>query len=183
MRVPAPTRRHALRHGLLLAVWAVARPCTAAAQLLPPVARALAFRSLHTGESVEVAYRLDGRLVPEALREIHWVLRDHRTGEARAIDPRLLDLLARLRAALETDAPIEVISGYRAPATNAWLARTTRGVSRQSLHVRGMAIDLRVPGCELALVRQTALALGGGGVGYYPASGFVHLDVGRVRRW
>lgn len=183
MIAPCLTRRRALRHGLLALAAAALAPRRAAGQLLPPVASALAFRSLHTGESVEVTYRLDGRLVPEALREIHWILRDHRTGEARPIDPRLLDLLARLRAALESHAPLEVISGYRAPATNAWLARTTRGVSRQSLHVRGMAIDLRVPDRDLALVRETALALGGGGVGYYPASGFVHVDVGRVRTW
>jgi uncharacterized protein YcbK (DUF882 family) len=108
---------------------------------------------------------------------------DHRTGTAHRIDPRLLDLLAALRARLGTAEPFEVISGYRSPASNAWLRAATTGVARDSLHVRGMAIDVRVPGRPLADVRAAGLALGGGGVGYYPGSGFVHLDVGRVRTW
>lgn len=144
---------------------------------------ALAFRSLHTGETVDVVYRADGQLDQGALREIDWVLRDFRTGEARQIDRRLLDLLWRLRGALDTSEPYEVISGYRSPATNAMLAREGRGVSRVSLHMRAMAIDVRVPDRLLAAVRDAALALRLGGVGYYPASDFVHVDVGRVRSW
>lgn len=145
--------------------------------------RALAFRNLHTGEEIDVVYRADGQLDPTALREIDWVLRDFRTGEARQMDRRLLDLLWRLRAALDTTEPYEVISGYRSPATNAMLARQSRGVSRISLHMRAMAIDMRVPNRELSVVRDTALALRLGGVGYYPTSDFVHVDVGRPRFW
>jgi uncharacterized protein YcbK (DUF882 family) len=145
--------------------------------------RGLAFRNLHTGESVDVVYRADGQLDHGALREIDWVLRDFRTGEARRVDHRLLDFLWRLRAALDTTEPYEVISGYRSPKTNAMLRREGRGVSRMSLHMQAMAIDVRVPGCSLTALRDTALGLRLGGVGYYPASDFVHVDVGRVRFW
>jgi uncharacterized protein YcbK (DUF882 family) len=159
-----------------------ARPATGDAEV-GTGSRALAFHNLHTGETVEVLYRVDGRLDPDGLREIDWVLRDFRTGEARPIARGLLDLLWRLRTVLETDAPYEVISGYRSPRTNAMLARTSRGVSRASLHMRGMAIDVRLPDRPLPALRAAALTLGRGGVGYYPASGFVHVDVGRVRWW
>ena len=145
--------------------------------------RELAFRNLHTGEEIDVVYRADGQLDPGALREIDWVLRDFRTGEARPMDRRLLDLLWRLRAALDTTAPYEVISGYRSPATNAMLARESRGVSRVSLHMKAMAIDMRLPDRPLLALRDAALGLRLGGVGYYPASDFVHVDVGRVRWW
>ena len=145
--------------------------------------RALGFRNLHTGETVDVVYRADGQLDHGALREIDWVLRDFRTGEARRIDQRLLDLLWRLRVALDTTEPYEVISGYRSPATNAMLRRQSRAVSRVSLHMQAMAIDVRVPDRSLAALRDAALALRLGGVGYYAASDFVHVDVGRVRIW
>jgi uncharacterized protein YcbK (DUF882 family) len=145
--------------------------------------RALGFRNLHTGESIDVVYRSDGELDHGALREIAWILRDFRTGEARPIDQRLLDLLWRLRTALDTTEPYEVISGYRSPRTNAMLRRQGRGVSRISLHMQAMAIDVRVPGRSLTAVREAARALRSGGVGYYPASDFVHVDVGRLRYW
>jgi uncharacterized protein YcbK (DUF882 family) len=160
--------------------WARRSPAAAAVESEP---RALAFRNLHTDETVDVVYRADGQLDRDALREIDWLLRDFRTGEARPIDGRLLDLLWRLRSALDTTEPYEVISGYRSPATNAMLRRTGRGVARGSLHTRAMAIDVRVPGQPLWALRDAALALRLGGVGYYPSSGFVHVDVGRVRVW
>ena len=170
---------------LRLAAMAVALPWVrrAAGEDRPDEPRALAFRNLHTGESVDVVYRADGEIDAGALREIDWVLRDFRTGEARQVDRRLLDLLWRLRAGLDTQEPYEVISGYRSPATNAKLAREGRGVSRGSLHMRAMAIDVRIPDRPLTVLRDTALALRLGGVGYYPASNFVHVDVGRVRWW
>ena len=183
-QILGPRRREVLRLAALAATLPWARRLAATP---PPTttedARALAFRNLHTGEAVDVVYRVDGRLDPEALREIDWVLRDFRTGEARQIDRRLLDLLWRLRSALDTEEPYEVISGYRSPATNAMLRRAGRGVARGSLHVRAMAIDVRIPDRPLPAVRDAALGLRLGGVGYYPASGFVHVDVGRVRVW
>ncbi len=177
-----PHRREVLRLAALAATLPWARRLSAASTTMEDP-RALAFRNLHTGETVEVVYWVGGRLDPDALREIDWVLRDFRTGEARPIDRRLLDLLWRLRSALDTTEPYEVISGYRSPATNAMLRRSGRGVARGSLHVRAMAIDVRIPDRSLTDLRDAALGLRLGGVGYYPASGFVHVDVGRFRVW
>jgi uncharacterized protein YcbK (DUF882 family) len=100
-----------------------------------------------------------------------------------AIDVRLLDLLHRVQAAVGSTRPFDVISGYRSPASNRMLAESTAGVARRSLHMEGKAIDVRLPGLPLAELRRAGLTLQGGGVGYYPDSGFVHLDVGRVRAW
>jgi uncharacterized protein YcbK (DUF882 family) len=145
--------------------------------------RRLSFRNLHTGESLDAVYWADGSYIPGALERIDTVLRDFRTGDVHPIDRRLLDLLVRLRQRLCTTEPVHVISGYRAPRTNAMLRAHSEGVASHSLHMDGMAIDLRVPGRALRDVRAAALDLGGGGVGYYPASDFVHVDVGRVRHW
>ncbi|OGU43084.1 MAG: Twin-arginine translocation pathway signal, partial [Hydrogenophilales bacterium RIFOXYA1_FULL_63_33] len=120
---------------------------------------------------------------PDALAEINHVLRDYRNDQVAAIDTRLLDLLDRVKARLGTSQPFQVISGYRSPATNHLLAERSSGVAKHSLHMEGKAIDIRIPGVALADLRKTGLALQAGGVGYYPASDFVHLDVGRVRTW
>ncbi len=148
-----------------------------------PGARALAFRNLHTGEFLRATYWAAGQYVREGLSQIDRLLRDHRTNLVHPIDRRLLDLLDELHGRLDTTGPFEVISGYRSPATNARLVATSSGVASGSLHVAGMAIDIRVPGRPLQAVRDAAKALGGGGVGYYPDSNFVHVDVGRVRYW
>lgn len=148
-----------------------------------PAARHLKFENLHTGESLALDYWSDGAYHPEALAEINNVLRDFRTGEVHAIEPGLLDLLHDLNSRLETAAPYQVISGYRSPRTNAALHEHSNGVASKSLHMQGMAIDIRVPGRQLAAVHDTALSLGRGGVGFYPSSDFVHVDVGRVRKW
>jgi uncharacterized protein YcbK (DUF882 family) len=146
-------------------------------------ARTLAFRSLHTGEFVRATYWAAGQYAREGLSQIDQLLRDHRTNEVHPIDRRLLGLLDQLHERLETAEPFEVISGYRSPATNARLVATSTGVASGSLHVAGMAIDIRVPGRLLRVVRDAAKALRAGGVGYYPDSDFVHVDVGRVRYW
>ena len=145
--------------------------------------RALSFYNVHTGESLRRVYWAGGRYVDGALAEIDHLLRDFRTGEIKPIDRDLLDLLHRVNAILETEQPFTVISGYRSPETNAMLAGRNRGVARNSYHVHGMAIDLRVPERATADIRRVALDLAGGGVGYYPKSDFVHLDTGPVRRW
>jgi len=111
------------------------------------------------------------------------LLRDWRNNEVHPIDTRLLDLLADLHVQLGTSDPFNVISGYRSPQTNALLHERSSGVAAKSLHMQGMAIDIRLPDTQLRRVRDTALAMGRGGVGYYEASNFVHVDVGRVRRW
>lgn len=146
-------------------------------------ARALQFENLHTGDRLKTTYWSEGAYVPEALREIAWVLRDHRTDTAHPIAPGLLDLLVDVRAALESTSPLHVISGYRAPESNAQLARPGSGVARRSLHMEGSAVDIRIPGIALTRLRDAAKSLRQGGVGYYPDSQFVHLDVGRVRQW
>jgi len=148
-------------------------------------ARALAFDNIHTGEKLKVEYWADGQYLPDALSEVNHVLRDFRSGEVHPIAPGLLDLLATLRGQLETSAPITVISGYRSPLTNARLRSEHEhsGVASKSLHMQGMAIDIRVAGRSLTSVHDAALLLRSGGVGYYPSSDFVHVDVGRVRTW
>jgi uncharacterized protein YcbK (DUF882 family) len=146
-------------------------------------ARQLEFYHLHTGESLRAVYWEGGRYLKHGLAEIDYVLRDFRTGEVRAIDPYLLDLVHRVRLALECDQPVHVISGYRSPETNAMLARRSSGVAKNSYHVKGMAIDLRLPGRDLKDLRVAALKLEGGGVGYYQKSDFVHMDTGPVRTW
>jgi uncharacterized protein YcbK (DUF882 family) len=146
-------------------------------------ARRLSFYSLHTGESLSTVFWRDGRLVAAALAEIDWHLRDFRTGDVRSIDPDLLSLLHRLCGRLAHDGPIHVISGYRCAKTNAMLAARSGGVAKNSYHVRGMAIDLRLPGRSLREVQGAALDLARGGVGFYPRSDFVHVDTGPVRRW
>jgi uncharacterized protein YcbK (DUF882 family) len=151
------------------------------ARALPP--RLLAFHNLHTGEHLSTAYWAAGNYLPDEIRRIAWVLRDHRTNSVHPIDARLLDLLYNLNGQVNTSTPFEVISGYRTPQSNAALAAVSEGVASRSLHMLGMAIDIRVPGVTLPHLRAAAISLQGGGVGYYPRSDFIHLDVGRIRYW
>ncbi len=145
--------------------------------------RTVAVRSLHTGEAVDIVYWADGAYLPDALLEVDYVLRDWRTGDVHPIDPKLLDILHDLHRLMDSDEPFKVISGYRSPATNAMLANRSSAVSRRSLHMKGMAIDVDLPDRSLAALCKTALTMRRGGVGYYPKPGFVHLDTGRVRSW
>jgi uncharacterized protein YcbK (DUF882 family) len=145
--------------------------------------RALQFAHLHTGERLAVEYCTAGQYVPDALAAVNTLLRDFRTGDVRPIDPALLDLLYDLQDASGADRPFQVISGYRSPATNAALRRRSHGVASGSLHMVGRAIDIRVAGVPLASLRRAATSLRQGGVGYYPASNFVHVDTGKIRTW
>lgn len=173
-------RRTLLRAGIGLAGSLAGGP--AALALAAPVRRA-AFNNLHTGETLDVAYYENGAYVTDALNAVNHVLRDFRTGESHVIEPRLLDLLTALSATLGVRAAYGVISGYRSPQTNAMLHEQSGQVASGSLHMLGQAIDIRVPGLSSADVRDAALRLAIGGVGYYPVSDFVHVDIGRVRRW
>jgi uncharacterized protein YcbK (DUF882 family) len=145
--------------------------------------RVLGFYNTHTGERVRATYWADGSYLASELVAIDRVLRDHRSGETVAIDRRLFDILYDLQMASESRADFHVISGYRSPATNAALRRHSSGVARGSLHTLGKAIDIRLPGRDLAELHRTALALRAGGVGYYPRDAFLHLDTGRFRTW
>ena len=143
----------------------------------------LAFYNTHTSEDLSVVYWARGKYLRHALTEVNHILRDYRTGEVKAIDARLLDLVHALGRNVGSRRPFHVISGYRSPKTNARLRAQGRGVARHSLHMQGKAIDIRLPGCKLAVLHRAAIELKGGGVGYYPASDFIHIDVGPVRYW
>jgi uncharacterized protein YcbK (DUF882 family) len=145
--------------------------------------RTLSLLNLHTGERLKATYFEGGEYVADALDAVNHVLRDFRTGDVHPIAPGLLDLVNTLQARLETTQTVHVISGYRSPRTNAMLHEHSEGVASHSLHMVGEAMDIRIPGVELASLRDAALELKRGGVGYYAASDFVHVDVGRVRRW
>jgi uncharacterized protein YcbK (DUF882 family) len=178
-------RRALIRSGLGVGLGAAASlglgPVAFALAALP--ARRLGFNNLHTGETLDVAYWENGAYVPDALAAVNHVLRDYRTGDVHEIEPRLLDLLTALSATLETRAEVGVISGYRSPRTNAMLHAESSQVASGSLHMKGQAIDIRLPGVASSTIRDAAMRLAVGGVGYYPTSDFVHVDVGRVRHW
>lgn len=145
--------------------------------------RSVTLHHLHTGESLKTVYYAEGRYQPEALLAATHHLRDWRDNTTRPIDPKLLDLLWSLRRSLDTADPIQVFCGYRSPRTNAMLRRQHYGAARHSLHMQAMAVDLQVPSRRLRDVRTAAMALKVGGVGYYPRSGFVHVDTGDIRYW
>jgi len=146
----------------------------------------LRFYHTHTGERLDVVYRRGDQYVPEALDELDHYLRDHRTGDVRHFDPHLFDLLYDLTASLgDSGGEIDVICGYRTPRSNEFL-RTRNphtGVAQHSLHMQAEAIDIRVRGIPTSELRDAALRLHRGGVGFYRSSDFVHVDVGRVRHW
>jgi len=146
----------------------------------------LRFFHTHTGERLDVVYRRGDQYIPEALDELDHFLRDHRTGDVRHFDPRLFDLLYDLTGSLDDSrGEIDVICGYRTPRSNEFL-RTRNphtGVAQHSLHMQAEAIDIRLSGIPTSELRDAALRLHRGGVGYYRRSDFVHVDVGRVRHW
>ncbi len=145
--------------------------------------RALDFAHTHTGEHLTVEYFSGGTYLPDALLTVSHFLRDFRTGDVHTIDAGLLDLLHSLTQLTGTSTPFQVISGYRSPTTNNMLRQHSEGVAAGSLHMQGQAIDIRLADIPLAKLRTAALQIERGGVGYYPASDFVHVDTGRVRRW
>lgn len=147
--------------------------------------RVLSFAHTHTGEQLSLVYRAGDRYLPDAMARIAHLMRDFRSGDRHPIDPALLDLLWQARANLKADVPYQIISAYRSPRTNAMLRSRSAhtGVAKDSMHLKGQAIDIRLPGVALADVRDAAIELKRGGVGYYADSGFIHLDTGRVRRW
>ena len=145
--------------------------------------RQLTLHHTHTDQVLHVEYWRDGAYVPAALESVNHFLRDFRTGEQVCIDPHLLDVLHTLVLATGTNSPFHVISAYRSPQTNARLRKRSRGVARNSQHLRGRAIDVRLEDVATATLRDAAIALGRGGVGYYANSRFVHVDTGPVRTW
>ncbi|MBP8925084.1 MAG: YcbK family protein [Pseudomonadales bacterium] len=173
------------RRGFLktLAVAGLMGSAGARALVVSEGARELGFLNLHTGERLRVPYWENGNYVVDALAEINHVLRDHRANEEHSIDTALLDLLSRLQGAVGNSRSFEVISGYRAPGSNEMLRARSNGVAQGSMHLYGKAIDIRLPGSDLVKLHSAARALGGGGVGLYSSSNFIHVDTGRVRYW
>jgi len=138
----------------------------------------------HTGEHIDIVYRRGDAFLPEAEEQLDHFLRDRRTGEVKHYDPRVFDILSDLAASLgHPAAEIQIICGYRTSWSNEFLRARSSGVARSSLHMQAHAIDIRIPGVDTLTLRNAALRLGRGGVGYYPRSGFVHVDTGRVRTW
>jgi len=154
--------------------------CSASAEV-----RTLKIYHLHTHEKAEIAYKKDGRYLPDGLKKLDYILRDWRRNETVKIDPRLFDLLWTVYQQAGSHDYINVVCGYRAPETNSMLRRRSRGVARESQHTRGKAIDFFIPGVPLKKLREIGLKIEVGGVGYYPTSGspFVHMDVGNPRYW
>lgn len=147
------------------------------------VERSVALHNTHTGESLKTVYWSAGHYEPGALRQINRILRDHYSGTIHQMDPRMIDLLFALQHRLGTKKPFEIVSGYRSPATNAMLAAMSDGVAQHSLHMEGKAVDIRLEGLSVRHLGRAARALRMGGVGQYPDSNFVHVDVGHVRYW
>ena len=183
------SRRHVLTIGAGAAVATLASPVIAAPALVglrKTRVRTLTFDCTNSGEQlIGVDYWVDGEYVPDALDEINWALRDYRNNEIYPISTHLLDQLYELGTRLDTDCSFELTSGYRSPETNEALHELDPGVAANSLHMQGMAADITLPGRPLRKLYETALAMRLGGVGYYPDpdDDFVHVDVGRVRRW
>ena len=147
--------------------------------------RRLAFSNPHNGERHEACYFSNGRYRADGLAELNHALRDWRTGEVKHMDPKLLDLLVRVRDRLDVSPHkhLKLISGYRCPKTNRALHARSRAVASKSQHMLGKATDIAIPGVALHRLRDAALSLRAGGVGYYPRDGFVHIDSGQVRHW
>jgi uncharacterized protein YcbK (DUF882 family) len=177
----AITRRRVLRLAGAAGVAALGGRFAAAGSAFPT--RALSFKHTHTGESISVVYCEGGCYLPAELARLDAFLRDFRTGEVKPIEPALLDLLHDLTIVLGARKPYQVVSAFRSPTTNEMLRRTSGGVAKQSLHMAGKAIDVRLTEVPTGELRDAALAVAAGGVGYYDHLDFVHHDTGRVRRW
>lgn len=177
------SRRKFLR-GALGAAAVAALPRSLYAGTMPlNLDKALSLHNLHTEEKITLNYFEHGQYVTEALYDISYLLRDHRTNEVLAIDPTLIDLLYDLKSELNTKQPFQIISGYRSPKSNAALHKNSQGVATKSLHMQGKAIDIRIDGIHSRDIQSAAINLARGGVGHYPSSNFVHIDTGRVRTW
>lgn len=178
--------RHGVTAGMMAALGASILPGTALAQNASPAVlggRDIHLFNAHTGEKFQGTYWVNGRYLPDAFSGIKGVMRDHRSGETFPIDPRLMDILYVLQNKVDNFGGFKVFSGYRSPKSNAMLRRNGEGVAKQSLHMTGQAIDIALPGTQLSRLHKTAIAVHSGGVGYYPKTGFVHVDTGRVRTW
>jgi uncharacterized protein YcbK (DUF882 family) len=181
--VPDFTRRTLLSAAVAAPALWVAGAGRAAWSADLPATRELSLLNTHTGESLLTRYFEAGQYLPRALSQLDHLLRDHRSGDAHPIDPKLFDVLFQAATRNGREPRFQVISGYRSPASNSKLRSRSHGVAERSLHLEGRAIDVRLSGVSCEKLRDVALTLACGGVGYYASSDFVHLDTGRVRAW
>jgi uncharacterized protein YcbK (DUF882 family) len=173
------SRRQFLVGSLAAGLSIAAKPVLA----MTSATRSLKLRNLHTGERTNIEYYANGEYIREALSEVDWILRDHRTNQLQVMDLSLMDWLHTLQQKMESNAYFEIISGFRSPETNAKLLQKTEGVNPDSLHMQGRAIDIRLPGRSTYKLFQAAESMQRGGVGYYPRSNFVHLEGSPVNSW
>ena len=175
-------RRSFLKSSVVLAS-AIGMPALAKAAQPAPAERTLRLYNTNTGESLRSVFWAEGQFIPDALKDINKLLRDHRNDKIAEMDPKLIVLLNEVSDKFGDNQVLHVISGYRSPESNAKLAAASNGVAKHSMHMDGKAIDIRMPGKNLAQLHKAAMAMKAGGVGYYPDSQFVHMDTGRVRYW
>jgi uncharacterized protein YcbK (DUF882 family) len=150
---------------------------------IPVPEKSLSLYNPNTREALCTTYWSDGDYVPEALAQIDYLMRDRFTGQTKPIDVNLLDLLHAISNELNVGRPLHVISGYRTSKTNALLRKCGKQTAKNSYHIQGKAVDIRVPGCRVSALHRVSAQLRAGGVGYYPCSEFVHVDVGPIRYW
>lgn len=148
-----------------------------------PEKRELSFYNIHTDERLSILYWESGCYLSDAMDEANHFLRDHRTGDIYPVDRHLLDMLHAIQQRLETNKPFYVVSGYRSPETNSMLRSKSNAVAKNSFHMKGQAIDIRIPYGDIDHLYKAAISLNQGGVGYYGKSGFVHVDTGPRRMW
>ena len=170
-------RRDFLATGLIVPALALPGVAAAASE------RRLRFHHTHTNEKLDIVYRDKNGHRADALTQINQLLRDHRSGDSVAMDPAILDVLSDLYDGHGSTGRFEIISGYRSPATNELLRSRSSGVAKKSMHMQGRAIDIRLTDVSTSKLRDSAIELAAGGVGYYAKSDFIHVDTGRVRRW
>jgi len=151
--------------------------------LYSPEHKMLSFEHAHTGDKLKLTYFEQGSYIKDALQEINYLLRDYHTDDIHPIDTALLDQLFDLKQTLGVNKPFHIVSGYRSPFTNAQLRKHSHGVAEHSFHMQGRAIDIRLEGVPIKTIKNAALAMARGGVGYYPRNNFVHLDTGNFRTW
>lgn len=183
MSSPHLSRRHFLGGLAAFGGTLALSPARALAGLAGGGERVLSFLHTHTGERLSLPYWADGAYLPQSLARVETFLRDFRSGEQHPIDPLLLDQLHALRLSTGASAPFQIISGYRSPSTNAAMRAAGGGQARHSLHMQGRAVDIRLADVRSSVLQGAALELQLGGVGYYAAEDFVHVDTGPVRRW
>ena len=175
-------RRDFLKKSIILGAGLTVSPCELFSYRLP-VDRSIKLFSVNTGEHLTATYWAKDHFVKDEIKKINYFLRDFRTGDVQEMDIGLLDLLYSIQLIRDTDKAIKVYSGYRSPKTNERLRKRSEGVAKNSYHLKAQAIDINLPGTDLKNLKKLATFLKRGGVGYYPRSGFMHIDTGPIRYW